>query len=236
LLGVETEVPAAGEFGLLVDLSGSCAVTNDTCSTALDLTPELGTRTLEVWPMCGDDSITSACQRSTPSPDIFYRLDLTRFSERVHVVASATRVGEPLQSLVLMAADGESCGAELWCGDFDLWLEPDVYYVALDAFRDQQGPVELSVTLAVDDPPAPASCIDEAVAVCARRYDCCEGDRDECWLAYLSCGLAREALDCLCAAQPSCCDGRRSSADCGTVLRDCGTFCPDFDPAFSCAP
>jgi hypothetical protein len=185
--------------------------------------------------MCGDDTINTSCALGSSSSDIFYRLDLSQFPGRVHVRADTRRADAPFDSLALLADAGETCGAELWCGDFDLWLEPAKYYLALDeAYRDHQGPVQLDIDLDTTAAPPVVDCIDAQVAQCAREQGCCRGDGTECWLVYLSCGLAREALDCLCAAEPACCDGRGDSDECGTLLQGCGTFCPDFDPLVSC--
>jgi hypothetical protein len=233
LLGVENRNTAPSDFGLLVELGDVCHVDNDTCQTAQELAPALGTQRLTAWPMCGDDSLRSACQPE-PSPDLFYRLDLRTFTAPVLVRASTSRAGKPLQSLLLMGESAGTCAGELWCGDFELWLPPAVYYLALDAFRDQQGPVELSVTLSTEGAPAPAACIDERVAQCAREFDCCDGDGESCWLVLRSCGLAPQALDCLCAADPRCCGGPGTSYECGALLAECGTFCQGFDPVVSC--
>ncbi|HEU4582106.1 MAG TPA: hypothetical protein VFS67_27810 [Polyangiaceae bacterium] len=234
LVAIEDRAGTPNDFGLLLELGPECTVDNDTCLTARDLSPALGTQRLTAWPMCGDDSLRSTCERSGPTPDIFYRLDLRSFTAPVLVQASTSRAGKPLESLLLMGESEGTCSGELWCGDFELWLPPAVYYLALDAFRDQQGPVELSVTLSNDGAPAPAVCIDERVAQCAREFDCCDGDGEGCWLALRSCGLAAEALDCLCAADPRCCGAPGSSFDCGALLAECGTFCADFDPVVAC--
>ena len=236
VLAVENRGVQANDFGLMVELNGACQVDNDTCATAAEIEPLLGTQRLTAWPMCGDDSLRSSCQPSGPTPDIFYRLDLRAFAEPILVQASATRSGSAFESLLLMGESAGSCAGELWCGDFELRLPPAVYYLALDAFRDQQGPVELSITLSAEAPPAPAACIDAEVAQCARQFDCCDGDGDQCWLALRSCGLAPEALDCLCTADPACCDGPGTSYDCGSLLAECGTFCEGFDPAVACPP
>jgi len=233
LIGVEDRSTKPSDFGLLVELGGACQVDNDTCQTAQELPPSLGTQRLTAWPMCGDDSLRSSCEPEA-SPDIFYRLDLRTFSAPVLVQASASYEGKPLESLLLMGESAGTCAGDLWCGDFELWLDPAVYYLALDAFREQQGPVELSVTLSTEGSPAPAACIDERVAQCAREFDCCDGDGDNCWLALRSCGLAAEALDCLCAADPHCCGGLGISYECGALLAECGTFCADFDPVVAC--
>jgi hypothetical protein len=234
LIAVEDRNTAPSGFGLLVELGDACQVDNDTCQTAQDLPPTLGTQQLTAWPMCGDDSLRSTCQRTGPTPDIFYRLDLRSFAAPVLVQASASRAGEPLESLLLMGESQGTCAGELWCGDFELWLPPAVYYLALDTFRDQQGPVELSETLSSEGAPAAAACIDDRVAQCAREFDCCDGDGEGCWLALRSCGLAPEALDCLCTADPRCCGGACTSFECGALLAECGTFCPDFDPVVAC--
>jgi hypothetical protein len=234
LIAVEDRATEPSNFGLLVELGDACRVDNDTCRTAQELPPSLGTQRLTAWPMCGDDSLRSTCERVGPTPDIFYRLDLRSFTAPVLVQASTSRAGAPLDSLLLMGESAGTCSGELWCGDFELWLPPAIYYLALDAFRDQQGPVELSVTLSTDSAPAPAACIDERVAQCAREFDCCDGDGESCWLALRSCGLVPEALDCLCTADPRCCGGAGSSFDCGTLLAECGTFCADFDPVVAC--
>lgn len=233
LLAVESRSARASDFGLLVELGGACDASNDTCQTAQPIEPVLGTQRFTAWPMCGDDSLSSSCQRVAPTPDVFYRLDLGGFRAPVRVQATTALAGRPLQSLLLLGERAGTCAGELWCGDFDLWLPPAVYYLALDAFRDQQGPVELSVTLSTADPPAPAACIDARVAECARPLDCCAGDGDGCWLALQSCGLEAAALACLCAADPACC-GPGSSYECGALLADCGAFCPGFDPAVAC--
>jgi hypothetical protein len=234
LLAVENRGAQPSNFGLMVELNGACRVDNDTCATAAEIPPLLGTQRLTAWPMCGDDSLRSTCQRSGPTPDLFYRLDLSSFPEPVLVQATSTRSGSAFESLLLMGESAGTCAGELWCGDFELLLPPAVYYLALDAFRDQQGPVELSVTLSTPAPQAAAACIGAEVAQCARQFDCCDGDRDECWLALRSCGLAPEALDCLCTADPACCGAPGTSYDCGSLLVECGTFCADFDPAVTC--
>jgi hypothetical protein len=234
LIAVEDRAGAPSDFGLLVELGADCKVDNDTCLTAQELSPSLGRQRLTAWPMCGDDSLRSTCERSGPTADIFYRLDLRSFGAPVLVEARTSRAGKPLESLLLMGESEGTCSGELWCGDFELWLPPAVYYLALDAFRDQQGPVELSVTLSSEGAPAPAPCIDDRVAQCARELDCCDGDGESCWLALRSCGLAAEALDCLCAADPRCCGGPGTSFDCGALLAECGTFCADFDPVVAC--
>lgn len=233
LLAVESRSARGSDFGLLVELGEACAVGNDTCQTAQPIEPVLGTQRLVAWPMCGDDSLSSACQRVAPTPDVFYRLDLGAFSAPVRVQATTALAGQPLQSLLLLGEREGTCAGELWCGDFDLWLPPAVYYLALDAFRDQQGPVELGVTLSTAEPPARSACIDATVAECARRLDCCAGDGDGCWLALQSCGLEAAALACLCASDPACC-GAGISYECGARLEECGTFCPGFDPAVAC--
>ena len=236
LLAVET-IGGTGDFGLSVELAEQpCVVDNDTCATAQALEPRLGVQTLTTWPGCGDDSIVSGCSGLQPSPDIFYRLDLSSFSSPVRVRADARRGSDAFEQLALMAEQAGSCGNELRCGNFDLWLEPRPYYLALNGFRDQQGPVKLTVELALDHPPAPADCIDAAVAACARadREECCSGDGDDCWLSFLSCGLRPEALDCLCETDPSCCGAHEPSYDCAQVLARCGTFCDGFDPVLTC--
>ncbi len=233
LLGVEDRNEKPSDFGLLVELGHACHVDNDTCLTAQELAPTLGTQQLTAWPMCGDDSLRSACQPEA-SPDIFYRLDLRAFTQPVLVQASTSRAGKPLDSLLLMGESAGTCAGELWCGDFEFWLPPAVYYLALDAFRDQQGPVELSVTLSTEGAPAPASCIDDRVAQCAREFGCCDGDGDGCSLVLRNCGLAPEALDCLCAADPRCCGGPGTSYECGALLAECGSFCEGFDPVVTC--
>jgi hypothetical protein len=235
LLAVEGMRGLHVDFGLQVAIDPEpCVVSNDTCQTAQAIEPKIGHQSFTVWPMCGDDTIKTTCEPLGPSPDIFYQLDLSQFQGRVHVRADARRAGTTLASLILLASGEETCGAELWCGEFDLWLEPDEYYLALDGFRDQLGPVQLDIDIETAEAPALEACIDEQLARCARQQGCCRGGSTECWLVYLSCGLAREALDCLCTAEPACCDGRGDSADCGTLLQDCGTFCPDFDPLLSC--
>lgn len=230
LLGLEGPPGTGVDFGLQISVDPEpCVASNDTCRTAEDIAPTLGRQSFTVWPMCGDDTLRTGCNPTVPNPDIFYRLDLSQFQDRVHVRAQTDSGG-----LVLMASAGDTCGAELWCGDFDLWLEPAVYYLAFDVGRDEQGPVQLELELDTSAPPPPVACIGESLAQCAGEHGCCAGDDTECWLVYLSCGLARDALDCLCAAEPACCDGRGDSTECATVLRDCGTFCPDFDPLVSC--
>jgi hypothetical protein len=235
LLAVEGYEGTPVDFGLEVAIDPEpCVVSNDTCRTAEAIAPRVGRQSLTVWPMCGDDTIRTECELLGPSPDIFYRLDLSQFQGRVHVRAHTERAGARFGSLVLLANAGETCGAELWCGDFDLWLEPESYYLALDGFRDQQGPVQFEIEIETAAAPPIVDCIDEKLAQCAFEQGCCLGDDSECWLVYLSCGLAREALDCLCAAEPACCDGRGGSDECGTLLQGCGTFCPSFDPLVSC--
>lgn len=236
-LGVEGSEGATGEFGLAVELAAdACVVSNDTCQTAQVIEPRLGTQSFTAWPLCGDDSISTACQRGSPTPDLFYRLDLSSHSQPVHVRASARLGSSSYESLLLLADAGGTCGSELWCGDVDLWLEPRSYYLALDGYRDQQGPVELTLTLDVADPPQPAECIDARVASCAQSADCCAGDGQQCWLALLSCGLRREALDCLCERAPRCCGtGYDANAACGDALVQCGSFCSGFDPVLDCA-
>lgn len=86
LIGVEDRNTTPGDFGLLVELGGACHVDNDTCQTAQELAPSLGTQRLTTWPMCGDDSLRTSCGLE-PSPDIFYRLDLRTFTEPVLVQA-----------------------------------------------------------------------------------------------------------------------------------------------------
>lgn len=236
LLAVEGDAGDAADFGLQVALDPQpCVVSNDTCGTAEVIAPDLGHQSFTVWPMCGDDTIQTACGGIDPSPDIFYGLDLSRFQSLVHVRVDTELAGHSFSNLVLMADDDGTCGAELWCGDFDLWLEPAKYYLALDGFRDQQGPVQLDLDLDTAEPPPVKGCIDEPLAQCGRKQGCCLGDGTECWLVYLGCGLAREALDCLCTAEPACCDGRGDSDQCGSLLQGCGTFCPGFDPALSCS-
>lgn len=236
LLAVEGSLGGPVDFGLQVTLDPqACAVSNDTCVTAEEITPSPGHQSFTTWPMCGDDTLYTSCGGLVPSPDIFYRLDLSQFQGLVHVQVATERAGRSFERLVLMAAAEETCGAELWCGDFDLWLEPATYYLALDGFRDQQGPVQVSIDIDTAEPPQTKPCIDEPLAQCAREQDCCLGDGSECWLVYLSCGLAREALDCLCTADPACCDGPGDSFECDRLLQGCGTFCPGFDPALSCS-
>lgn len=235
---------APGDFGLRVELAGSCAVSNDTCQTATPLKAEVGVQSLVVWPMCGDDSITTRCETQNPSPDIFYRLDLREFPARVRVRASAQKdvkgandVGATFESIVLLEAIDGNCGHELWCGDFDLWLEPRAYVLGLDGFRDQQGPVVLNIEIATGSPPEEVDCIDLAVARCASTHDyrCCSGDSDQCALAFTSCGLRQEALTCVCETEPACCSGGGGSYECDQVFLTCGTFCQEFDPALECA-
>jgi hypothetical protein len=236
LLAVEGKDGAAVDFSLQVELLPEpCSVSNDTCQTAQDIPPTPGRQSFTVWPMCGDDTIVTRCQSQTPSPDLFFRLDLSAFPGRVHVRAGTERAAGGFNSLVLMGNGDGTCGSELWCGDFDLWLEPDTYYLALDGFRSQQGPVQLNVDIETEGAQAPAECIDAHVAQCAAELGCCRGEGTQCWLAFINCGLARDALDCLCEAEPACCDGRGDSADCGTVLQDCGTFCAGFDTAVGCS-
>jgi hypothetical protein len=235
-LGVEGSDGATGEFGLAVEFdSAACVVSNDTCQTAQLIQPRLGTQTFTAWPMCGDDSISTRCALGSPNPDIFYQLDLRQFSQPVHVRASAQLGADSFSSLLLLSDAGGSCGAELWCGDLDLWLPPESYYLGLDGFRDQQGPVLVSLSLDVQGAAAPAECIDSRVASCAQSVDCCAGDGPECWLVLMSCGLRREALDCLCESEPHCCGtGYDFDAVCGDWLEECGTFCAGFDPVLAC--
>ena len=235
LLAVET-IAGTADFGLSVEVAEKpCVVDNDTCATAQALEPRLGVQTLTTWPGCGDDSLVSGCSSLQPSPDIFYRLDLSAFSARVRVRVDARRGSEEFDELALMSEEAGTCADELRCGSFDLWLEPRPYYIALNGFRDQQGPVELTVELTSGDPPAAVDCIDEAVANCARaEAGCCSGASDECWLTFLSCGLRPEALRCLCDTEPSCCGGHDRSYDCAQILKQCGTFCDGFDPVLSC--
>jgi len=236
LLAVEGYYGDSVDFGLQVALDPeSCDVSNDTCATAQEIAPNLGHQSFTTWPMCGDDTLYTSCSALTPSPDIFYRLDLSQFPGLVHVRVATERAGTSFENLVLMADAGETCGSAIWCGDFDLWLEPKKYYLALDGFRDQQGPVQLSVDIDTAGAPPAKPCIDESLAQCARKQNCCLGDSSECWLVYLSCGLAPEALDCLCTADPACCDGLGNSFECGRLLQGCGTFCPGFDPGLSCS-
>jgi hypothetical protein len=234
-LAVEGNSGNPVDFGLQVAVDPEpCVVSNDTCRTAQTIAPTIGQQSFTAWPMCGDDTLNTECGSLAPSPDIFYRLDLSQFQSLVHVRADTLRAGRSFSDLVLMADAGETCGGVLWCGDFDLWLEPKPYYLAFDGFRDEQGPVQLELDIDTAAAPPVVACIDEQVAQCAREQNCCRGDGTECWLVYLSCGLAREALDCLCAADPACCDGPGDSDECGTLLQGCGTFCPDFDPVASC--
>jgi hypothetical protein len=96
--------------------------------------------------------------------------------------------------------------------------------------------VLLSVSLDVEGAAAPAECIDSRVATCAQSVDCCAGDGPECWLALLSCGLRREALECLCERAPHCCGaGYDPDPACGDWLQECETFCAGFDPVLACA-
>lgn len=234
LLAVEERSGRAADFGLLVELGEACTVSNDTCQTAELLQSSPGTQRLTAYPSCGDDSLRSSCERLGPSPDVFYRLDLSGADGPVRVQAATSLRGHSLGSLVLLAEHEGTCAGELWCGDFDLWLPPAVYFLALDAFRDQQGPVELSVTLSSEGAPAPAACIDAGIAECARGRDCCDGSGDGCWLVLQSCGLEPQALACLCAAEPACCGGPGTSYECGRLLAACGAFCPGFDPVESC--
>lgn len=230
-LGVQSYV-GSGDFGLSVELSAEpCAPANDTCQTAQAIEPTLGVQQIMASPGCGDDSIVTRCGGLFPSPDIFYRLDLSEFQGPVHVRAQAEAF-----SLVLMADGGGTCGNELYCGDIDLWLSPEVYYLALDTEIYQQGPLSLTVEIETNNPPAPADCIDDRIAACARaqRESCCNGDGSACSLVFSSCGLSSEALSCLCAADPDCCGGRGSSSECRRHLEECGTFCPGYDPALSC--
>ena len=234
---------SSGDFGLRVELGGSCDVANDTCQTAEPLKAEVGSQSLVAWPMCGDDSISGRCSGLDPSPDIFYRLDLSEFPGRVRVRASAEKTRktesrvETFEYIVLLEETDGTCGNELWCGDFDLWLEPRSYLLALDGFRDQQGPVTLNVEIATDSPPPEVDCIDLAVAQCASALDawCCTGDDDECALAFASCGLRQAALTCVCDTEPACCSGAGGSAECDRIFMECGTFCPGFDPALECS-
>jgi hypothetical protein len=235
LLGVEADGDT-GDFGLRVEIVPEpCLVANDTCQTAQVIEPVAGLQTFAAWPGCGDDSMINDCGLD-PSPDIFYRLDLSGFNERVRVRARAMR-GELAYDALALMADGEgTCGDVIRCGNFDLWLEPKSYYFALDGFRDQQGPVDFSVEIGVDNPPPLVDCIDESVALCAKtdlEY-CCSGDGDVCSLTWTSCGLRPEALACLCQADPRCCDGPGRYFGCAPLLRECGTFCDDFDPALTC--
>lgn len=234
LLAVEERSGRAADFGLLVELGEACSVSNDTCQTAQALEPLPGTQRIIAHPSCGDDSLRSTCERTGPSPDVFYRLDLSGAATPTRVQASTSLHGHSLASLVLLAEHDGTCAGELGCGDFDLWLPPAVYFLALDAFRDQQGPVELSLTLSSDGAPPNATCIDAGIAECARAQDCCDGDGDRCSLVLQSCGLEPAALACLCAADPACCGGPGTSYECGRLLAECGTFCPGFDPAESC--
>lgn len=235
-LGVEGSEGQTGEFGLQVEVdSEPCVVSNDTCPTAQVIEPRLGTQTFTAWPLCGDDSISTRCTSQSPSPDLFYWLDLHEFAQPVHVRASAKLAAGSFSSLLLLADAGGTCSSELWCGDFDLWLEPKSYYLALDGYRDQQGPVEFSISLGLEGAAAPAACIDSRVGSCAQSVGCCAGDGQECWLALLSCGLRPEALDCLCQREPRCCGGGYDpDAACGDWLEECGTFCAGFDPVLAC--
>jgi hypothetical protein len=231
LLAVEGYNTEGGDFGLRVELErNACEVSNDTCATAQDIEPRLGTQTLTTWPMCGDDSSSSACSIRSPSPDIFYRLDLSAFAGPVHVRLSADRAHIDYAGLSLL---DETCSADLWCGPLDTWVEPGVYHIGLVGLRDEQGPVELSVEIDTGAPPAAAACVDERVAACAAEVGCCAGDSGECALALVGCGLQAEALECVCALDPDCCRVGRS-ASCSELLQDCGTFCPGFDPLLFC--
>jgi hypothetical protein len=235
LLAVEGINGTPVDFGLQVAIDPNpCVVSNDTCQTAQALEPKIGRQSFTVWPMCGADNLHTRCETGSPSPDIFYRLDLSEFQDPVHVRVDTQRAGGHVQGMVLLADAGETCGPELWCGDFDLWLEPASYYLALDGFRYEQGPVQLDVQIETAGAPPVVDCIDEQLGQCAREQGCCRGEDPECWLVFLSCGLAREALDCLCTADPACCDGRGDSDECGTLLQGCGTFCPSFNPVLSC--
>ncbi len=235
-LGVES-YEGYGDFGLSVEISAaSCVPANDTCQAAQVIDPKLGAQTLRAWPGCGDDTLTTNCNALAPSPDIFYRLDLREFEGKVRVRANAVRGDVAFDKLLLMADGGGTCGNELSCGNFDLWLAPDSYYLALDGFRDQHGPVDLTLEIETGAPPPVADCIDERVATCARaeNVDCCSGNDAECWLIFTSCGLRPEALSCLCAADPDCCGGRNTSYQCRRLLEECGTFCAGFDRVLTC--
>jgi hypothetical protein len=227
----------SGDFGLSVEVvNEACTAENDTCRTAEPLEPKLGIQELVTWPSCGDDSLATRCTVLSPSPDIFYHLDLRKFEGPVHVRAEARHDGGSFSYLVLLADVGGDCGGELWCGDFDLWLEPQSYFLALDGFRYEQGPITLTLEISREAPPAPVDCIDESLANCARAHDvrCCVGAGEDCWLALASCGLRSEALACLCEAEPACCGAPGSSAECAQILKACGTWCPSFDPVFTC--
>lgn len=235
LLAVEAS-GNTGDFGLSVEIAPEpCLVANDTCDTAQEIEPVLGVQSFSVWPGCGDDSIANGCTLD-PSPDIFYHLDLRGFGAQVRVRALAMRGGVEYDSLALMSDTGESCGGTLRCGNFDLWLEPRSYYLALNGFRDQQGPVDFSVEISADGPPPRVDCIDEGVALCARadRAACCSGREDVCWLSLASCGLSARALACVCEADPGCCGAPGGSFECERLLGECGTFCPGFDPVLTC--
>lgn len=236
------------QVALTVQLDRStCAqgpVGND-CADALDdIDPSAASQVVEGSTACNTNrhAVLACSSQPEEAPEQFHRLDLraapgvTR--ARLTVLVDGLNF-MPLLYLVSSGANGE-CGDAIFCDNrveraegpphADVLLEPALYFVAVDSDnRGMAGAYQLLVEL---EPGEPSPCVNTQIDGCMvyanLALDCCREWEPLCNQVVALCGLSPATQDCVCAANPACCQSNLLAPDCSAAQQACGYLCPDF--------
>jgi hypothetical protein len=221
-------------------LSGTCAAPED-----IQLVDDHAT--LMGHTLCNTDQLTlDECAYWGAAPERVYRLDLSNRPERVRVRASLPLEGLGFYvGLALLRRESAACGNVLHCfdspGNGDGWprvdaiVEPGEYLLVVEgAELAAAGRFTLQVDVSDWRTRVSFPCYGGDVESCLWEtndavFSCWDNPLDEkCGSIFMSCGLAPSIQDCICDADPVCCDGTEDDAErCAPVFEACHFFCED---------
>ncbi len=232
------------------------ATTGDTCETAQPVTFETGLASFSDNTHCSTSRLDfEECYYEPEAPDKFYRVDLSEYDTRVrlrgHIRARDLNFHAGL--VLLKEGDAGGCGSFLSCYDrlsdgegypeFDMILEPAVYIVAVaGVLQGHAGEYVLDLALSEATDKDFAPCYFPDIDNCvfyenSASQPCCENPLGaECSTLFISCGLDPTVADCVCEAQPGCCDGGADDlSECAEALAACNFFCEGYAASdFAC--
>jgi hypothetical protein len=225
----------SGDFGLRVALEEPNCPENDACSRALELDPTASSQTVPIDAACARSTWASPEVETDISPDVYYRLDLTKSETPVLVSLEADPV--IAYFVIFKATRGLECGRVLHSGSYwlDAVLYPGDYYVMVSA--DPEGPRlgELDVELEPLGHDEFLPCIDEGLAECILSTEkCCDPWSVGCSDAALTCGLDPTRLGCVCDQAPECCEAGSPGAECAELFEACEVLCEGGDSTSLC--